>query len=234
MEGMRVEFHPNGCGVIYLGKGENRLNDTFLTNLHKSLDEVERNKECKVLITTGEGKFFSNGIDLQWAMQDQRNADLLEQLYTKVRWKLFHFPIPTVAAINGHAFAGGAGLAITHDYIVMQRERGWLCWTEVLRHIRIPEHLRIFPGYKMSAKVKRDALLYAKRYTAEEAKKDELIDEVANSEDLLDVAMQVGLNALGKNIIDRDMLQTMKKDTFPLPAVQHQTKLSTTFYKAKL
>ena len=41
-------------------------------------------------------------------------------------------PIPTVALINGHAFAGGCLLALAHDYRIMRSDRGYMCMNEIL------------------------------------------------------------------------------------------------------
>jgi enoyl-CoA hydratase/carnithine racemase len=55
-----------------------------------------------VLLTTGEGRFYSNGIDLEWLMSQGRDtAEKFFSLLVETMWRMMHFPLPTVAAING-------------------------------------------------------------------------------------------------------------------------------------
>ena len=85
----------------------------------------------------------------------------------------------------------------------------------------------------MSAKLKRDAVVYGRRYTAETAKDDGLVDLVSTAECLLDDAMRLGLKALGSNDIDRKSLQTMKQDMHPRIEVENKDS-SKAFDRAKL
>ena len=80
---------------------------------------------ARVLVTTGSGKFYSNGIDLEWVKTatDEQVREL-EVGVQRVMSRLLRFPIPCVAAINGHAFGGGAAFAFCHDYRIMRSDRG--------------------------------------------------------------------------------------------------------------
>ncbi|VDI15771.1 Hypothetical predicted protein, partial [Mytilus galloprovincialis] len=132
-----TEFTADGFGIIRMLNGQNRLNIDFLTELNSALDRVLSNKDCKALITTSEGKFYSNGIDLDWLLkQPEVIAKKFSSLLHDTLWRIMHFPLPTVAALNGHTFAGGAFMAISHDYRVMRADRGWICWNET--HLKLP------------------------------------------------------------------------------------------------
>ncbi|XP_062581606.1 uncharacterized protein LOC134243364, partial [Saccostrea cucullata] len=140
--GITVEFHDDGCALLRMKNGQNRWNLTTLNQLNNALDEVERLVIASILVTTGEGKFYSNGLDLDWVNSIGRSSDAGRQFLADLHdtlWRIMHFPIPTVAAINGHCFAAGAFLALCHDYRVMRSDRGWISWNETLISLRITD-----------------------------------------------------------------------------------------------
>lgn len=117
--------------VLDLGDDENRFSPDWLAAVDAALDEVEGAEGPRALVTTATGKFFSNGLDLAWLLDhgDQRDAYLAtaERLLARV----LVLPVPAVAAVQGHAFAAGAMLALAHDARVMRADRGFWCLPEI-------------------------------------------------------------------------------------------------------
>src|SRR5215470_556992 len=113
--------------------GENRFNRPFLDALSKALDDVEKSSGAAALVTVGaEEKFYSNGLDLDWIMgRGQAEGERFVRDFLAFLGRVLAFPVPTVAAMNGHAFAGGGMLALAHDYRVMRADRGFFCLPEV-------------------------------------------------------------------------------------------------------
>ncbi|CAG8726755.1 11935_t:CDS:2, partial [Racocetra fulgida] len=106
--------------ILSMKNGENRFNTTFIQEINAILDEIEftiqqENLERAALITIGEGKFYSNGLDLEHALN---TPGFFDDYFLKLLARILTFPIPTVAAINGHAFAGGFMFAIAHVDII--------------------------------------------------------------------------------------------------------------------
>ncbi|XP_021352905.1 enoyl-CoA delta isomerase 1, peroxisomal-like [Mizuhopecten yessoensis] len=215
-----VEFTQDRFAIVRMRNGQNRLNLIFLDSLNQALNEVERNTDCKALITTGEGKFYSNGIDLDWIMsQDSETVVRFDKALENTMWRIMHFPLPTVAAINGHAFAGGAFLAMSHDYRVMRSDRGWISWNETHLKLRLGDMLLNLLSKKVLAmKAIREAVLFGKRVTANEAKELFLVDAMTELSELIQKAKQMAIEALGPNGIDREMLQRMKQDLYVRPS----------------
>jgi len=121
--------------VLDLGDDENRFSPEFLDEIDARLDEVV-GADAHGLITTGGGKFYSNGLDLDWLMA---HGDQTQWYVGRVQGMLARFltlPVPTAAAVVGHAFGAGAMLALAHDFRVMRADRGFFCFPEV--DIRIP------------------------------------------------------------------------------------------------
>ena len=97
------------------------------------LDAVEADCEGSAgLVLAGEGKFFNNGLNVEVIMalkgDDMRRFG---ESMGQILGRLLLAPLPTVAAVNGHAFAAGAFLALVCDYRIMREDRGWFCISEV-------------------------------------------------------------------------------------------------------
>ncbi|WP_375483608.1 enoyl-CoA hydratase-related protein [uncultured Mycobacterium sp.] len=120
--------------VLELGDDENRFSPDFLEEFEAHLDDVVGGAQG--LVTTAGGKFYTNGLDLDWLMahgdQTQWYVNRVQGLLARV----LTLPVPTAAALRGHAFGAGAMLALAHDFHVMRADRGFFCFPEV--DIRIP------------------------------------------------------------------------------------------------
>ncbi|MDX1889660.1 enoyl-CoA hydratase-related protein [Mycolicibacterium sp. 050158] len=127
--------YTDQIAVLDLGDDENRFSLGFLDEIEGRLDEITAST-AGGLVTTGTGKFYSNGLDLDWLLahgdQMQYYVGRVHALFARV----LTMPLPTAAALNGHAFGAGAMLAMAHDYRVMRVDRGFFCFPEV--DIRIP------------------------------------------------------------------------------------------------
>ncbi len=111
--------------VLTLGEDENRFHPDRLAAINSALDEVEAADGPRAVVTTGSGKFYSNGLDLDFmaANPDAAEANLADVHALLAR--VLAFPAPIIAAVQGHAFAAGAMLALSHDQIVMRADRGF-------------------------------------------------------------------------------------------------------------
>lgn len=129
-----LDYHDK-IAVLDLGDGENRFSPTFLDELNAHLDAVLADG-AHALITTASGKFYSNGLDLEWLSANGERADWYVGQVHALFARVLTLGVPTVAAMPGHAFGAGAMLAIAHDYRIMRADRGYFCFPEV--DIRIP------------------------------------------------------------------------------------------------
>jgi len=123
--------------ILTLKAGENRFNPTFLEELLAILDRVEHETDARsLLVTSAHEKIFSNGIDLDWLVPVLQRGDLAagRAFFTQMNdlfRRLLTYPLITVAAISGHAFAGGAILSCCFDFRFMRADRGYFCLPEV-------------------------------------------------------------------------------------------------------
>ena len=129
--------------TLTLNDGENRWNTTFVRAVAKAIDEVEASTGAAALVTTSSNeKFFSNGLDLAWIQStgEHRGGDrtVFADEFMKLMGRLITLPIPTICAINGHAFGAGFMFALCHDVRVMREDRGFACANEMQLGMAIP------------------------------------------------------------------------------------------------
>ncbi|HRZ25887.1 MAG TPA: enoyl-CoA hydratase/isomerase family protein [Spirochaetota bacterium] len=128
--------------TITLTNGENRQNLDYANSMLKAFDEILADKDIHaVIITSNDEKNFSQGVDLGWLMKKFQEKDLQsikDFMYrtNEVFKTCLTFPMPVIAAINGHAFGNGAILACACDFRFMRSDRGYFCFPEV--DINIP------------------------------------------------------------------------------------------------
>lgn len=123
--------------VLTMNNGENRFNMTFIHEFLSALDEIEQNTDADALVVrSAHDKIFCNGIDLDWLMpvvqagDKQGIKDFCSTLNRLLR-RILLYPMPTIAAITGHAFAGGAIMTCCFDFRFMRSDRGYFCFPEV-------------------------------------------------------------------------------------------------------
>ena len=121
------------------------------------------------------------------------------------------FPVPTVAALNGHAFGIGALLVLAHDQRVQNTERGWFCLPEVDLRMRFnPFQLAMVTG-KLSRPTAADAVLSGGRYDAQLSLDAGIVDAVAAPDELVTAAALLAGARTGK---DRAIVRTLKGDLY--------------------
>ena len=169
----------------------NALSTELRDELFDAVQQAAADDAVRALVLTGSGNVFCSGLDLselqtirERSTEDNRAdsaalARLLERLYT--------FPKPVVAALNGHAIAGGAGLASVCDLVVMA-EGAKLGYTEA-RIGFVAALVGVFLVRQVGEKHARDLLLSARLVTANEALAMGLVNRVEAEDDVLDVAL---------------------------------------------
>lgn len=172
----------DGVRVVRMDHGENRFGPDVVPALLGALEDAAATPGPLVL--TGTGKFFSNGLDLD-AFQGADRAvvrGVFDGVH-RILAALLRHPGLTVAAINGHAFGGGAIMAGTCDLRVMRADRGFLCFPEVDLGMAMSTEFDavIRDGYP--AGPLRRALLTGARLGGSRAREEGLVDAVADGED---------------------------------------------------
>jgi enoyl-CoA hydratase/carnithine racemase len=127
--------YDDKIAILDLGDDENRFSPGFLDEVDAHLDEII-GAGAQGLVTTGGGKFYSNGLDLDWLAANGEQTQWYVGRVQGMLGRILTLPVPTTAALVGHAFGAGAMLALAHDFRVMRADRGFFCFPEA--DIRIP------------------------------------------------------------------------------------------------
>jgi len=203
--------HQGNIHILAINASEgNAVDEKLVAAMHEALDSVEAvvGDGPGALVITGSGKAFSVGINVPVVMQyAPEKIEVFDKALMKLYGRLMNFKMPTVAAINGHAFAAGAFVALACDYRVMRNDRGWFCFSEVDAGVPIGAAVMAMAKDKLSASVCRDAVLTGKRYTGAEGLAVNIIDEVCSEEDLIPTALEMMSDLAEKK---RGIFKTLK------------------------
>lgn len=158
----------------------NSLNLDFLQSISKTLDELTANKANGVILTSASPTVFSAGLDImEMYKPDVKRAEAFWRSLQDVWLKLYGSAFPTVAAINGHAPAGGCLLAMSCEYRVMVSGKYKIGLNETALGLIAPSWFMATMRNTIPSRQAEVALTSAKMFTVEEALKVGLIDEVA-------------------------------------------------------
>lgn len=201
--------HHEDIAVLTLGSDENRFSPDRLDAINAHLDEVEQS--AKGLVTVGSGKFYSNGLDLDWLMANSDRLDWYVGRVQELFSRVLTFSLPTVAAVNGHAFGAGAMLAMAHDFRVMRDDRGYFCFPEVDINIPFTPGMAALIQAKTTPQTAMTAMSTGHRYPGAEAKEAGLVDATAAEAEVVTAALGRLQPILGK---DRTTLAAIKTTMF--------------------
>ena len=184
--------------VLNLGDTENRFHPDWVTQARAAIDEVAAADGPRALVTTATGKFWSNGLDLEWLSghRDQFPAYALavQELFAQ----LLELPLPTVAAVQGHAFAAGGMLALAHDFRVMRADRGFFCLPEVDIHIPFTTGMSALVQARLQPQVAHEVMTTGRRYGGSEALAAAIVDAAVAEDQVLAVALERAAALAGK------------------------------------
>jgi Delta3-Delta2-enoyl-CoA isomerase len=185
--------------VLRFDDGENRFSPGLLEELEKALDALTEAPAPKALVTTGTGKFYSNGLDLDWLGQ---NADqwgpYLERVHALFA-RMLTLPLPTVAAVNGHAFAAGGMLALAHDVRVMRADRGYFCLPEVDLGLPFTPGMSALLQARLPTTTAHEAMVTGRRYGGADAVAAGIVHRTAPEAEVVSAAIALAAPLAAKD-----------------------------------
>ena len=173
--------------IISMDNGKKANNLEFALQLLDLLKQVEEEKSNKALIlASSDEKNWSQGIDVMWLMGSIQNGnkdDVKAFLSTmdEVYALMMQYPMPIIAAMNGHAFGNGIVIAAACDFRFMRSDRGYICFPEVDMNIPfvpglIDVILKAMPQYKFN-----EMMLTGRKLSAPELAAANFIDRTFDS-----------------------------------------------------
>jgi enoyl-CoA hydratase len=182
-------------GVVVLQIGHGRANAMDLALLQGLAREIDRLpvETTKAVVLTGTGEMFSAGIDLPMLLEGgpDYTFELIDALNGLLE-KFIELSIPSVAAINGHAIAGGFVLASACDVRLMTSGRGKVGLTELLVGVPFPPLALEVVRSAVGDRSARRMVLFGELFDAAAAETLGLVDELVGPTTLLDRAAEIG------------------------------------------
>ena len=205
----------NRIGIITLNRPEKRnaLNPELVSQLKDKLKEIKDDEDVKVLIITGQGKSFCSGADLEYlnsikdfsSIENENDSESLAKLFLDI----YNFPVPTIAAVNGAAIAGGCGLANVCDFIIADKDNAKFGYSEVKIGF-IPAIVSIFLIKKIGEGKTKQLLLTGEIINAQKANYIGLVDYVA--EDALAEAKALANKLISNSGLSMKLTKKMISD----------------------
>ncbi len=168
--------------VLDLGDTENRFHPDWIASFSARLDEVEKADGPRALVIAATGKFFSNGLDLEWlaAHLDRQAAYVasVEELFAR----MLALPLVSVAALQGHTIAAGAMLSLACDFRVMRADRGFWSLPEADIGIPFTPGMTALIQARLAPQIAHEAMITARRYGGLDAAAAGIVDRTAGED----------------------------------------------------
>lgn len=192
-----LDRHEN-VFVLDLGDGENRFHPDWLTGVGAALDEVEKAEGPRALVTAATGKFYSNGLDLEWlfAHADEYHGYVasVHELFAR----MLSLPLVTVAALQGHTFAAGAMFSLAHDFRVMRADRGYWCLPEADISIPFTPGMSALIQSRLAPQPAHEAMTTARRYGGTDAVAAGIVDRAVSEDAVRSTAIEIAQAQVNK------------------------------------
>ncbi len=209
----------------------NALHPILIKEFKEKLDMAGSDKNVRAIIITGEGKSFCAGADLTYlnelrnnsALENENDSRSLAELFLKI----YHFPKPTIAAVNGAAIAGGCGLASVCDIIVADRQHARFGYSEVKIGF-IPAIVSVFLIRRIGEGRTKQMLLTGEIFKAEPAYQIGLVNYL--SDDVYTASIELADKLLENSDFSMSFTKKMINDLSNLPvekAVEYCIELNT-------
>lgn len=187
MKMISIERHGK-VSVLKLNRGTtNALNLQLVTCLAENLSSVRTDPKVLGLVMCGSNdKFFSIGFDIPELIQlKKKDFKVFYQAFNQVCLYLYTFPKPTIAAISGHAVAGGCILALCCDYRLIAEGRRLMGLNEIKLGVPVP-----YPGDRILQQIvgtpnAREIMSTGEFYLPEESLQKGMVDQVLRQDEVL-------------------------------------------------
>ena len=178
--------------VLHMEHGKaNAFDREFLTDIQEALSS-QRQSASRAIVITGREGIFSAGVDLFKILEGKSEyiRPFIHEL-DRMLEQLFLFPKPVVAAVNGHAIAGGCILALACDYRIMTGESGTIGVPELLVGVPFPPLPMEIVRFAVAPQPMQELIFTGRNYDPQTALRKGVVDELATPDRLLPRAVEI-------------------------------------------
>jgi Delta3-Delta2-enoyl-CoA isomerase len=191
----------DGIAEARLKRGKvNALNEQIVEEIRACFERMAGDPHIRAVILTGDGPFFSFGFDIPEFLSYSKEsfANFVTQ-FTGLYTYLFTYPKPLVAALNGHAIAGGCMLALTCDYRIMVSTKAKIGLNEIAFGSSVFAGSVEMLKFLVGARNAHTVLYEGAMYLANAALEVGIIDQVSSDENLMVDARAVAQRLAAKD-----------------------------------
>eukprot|EP01017_Pseudomicrothorax_dubius_P035036 TRINITY_DN4860_c0_g5_i1.p1 TRINITY_DN4860_c0_g5~~TRINITY_DN4860_c0_g5_i1.p1 ORF type:complete len:247 (+),score=71.16 TRINITY_DN4860_c0_g5_i1:133-873(+) len=217
--------------ILTLNNGSNNFTLDFIRQINEKLDIVEKSTGPACLITTSSHeKIFSSGLNTAYmsTLQPLETFYFIKE-FLKLVGRLLVFPVPTVAAVNGHAIAGGMALALAHDFRIMREDLGMFGMSEVNIGMNLPPGFVTILQAKLNPRVVSESAITGRYYKSKECLEYGIVDRLEKKENLLNAAIELAKKLAIKGqdrLILGDIKMTLYKNHYDILTRDSMTDMS--------
>ena len=193
-----LTYDKENLAILSLGHDENRFTPGFLDEFHACLDEVV-SAGAQGLVTTASGRFYSNGLDVDWITAHSEQARRYIGRVQELLARMLTFPLPTASSVVGHAFGAGAMLALAHDFRVMRDDRGYFCFPEVDLRLPFTDGMAALIQAKLTPQAAVASMTTGRRFGGQQAQHLGIVDVTAAEGSVTTTAIEILRPLIGKH-----------------------------------
>lgn len=199
--GFLTVSNEDGLATLTISRGKvNAFNESLVEEIDKCFADMETDSAVKGVVLRGNGSFFSFGFDIpEFLGYSKAEFTRFLTKFSALCTRIYLFPKPVAAALNGHTIAGGCLLAMTCDYRIMVKGKAKIGLNEITFGAPMftggAEMLKSLVGNRNAERI----LLFGGMYSAEEAQGLGLIDEAVEEADLQERARKITLELSQKD-----------------------------------
>ncbi len=183
MSKVTVEKHGDVALLRMTNGVPNAINQELLVDFQEALQMIT--SECRAMVLAGNPKFFSMGLDLPYVLSlDREGMAGFYENWNQIVLDLYTLPIPTAAAVAGHATAGGAIMAMACDFRIMAAGKTKIGVNEVLIGLPTPYLADLMLRQIVGDRAATNMIFTGKFLSPEEAGQIGLADEVHQAEEV--------------------------------------------------
>jgi enoyl-CoA hydratase/carnithine racemase len=184
--------------VLDIGDTENRFHPDWIASVNTALDEVERAEGARALLTVARGKFFSNGLDLDWLFAHPDEHEAYIASVHELLARTLALPMITVVALQGHAFAAGAMFSLAHDFRVMRADRGFWCLPEADIGLPFSRGMSALIQARLTPQAAHVSMTTGRRYGGADALAAAIVDRAVDEDAVRPTAVELATALTGK------------------------------------
>ncbi len=190
----------------------NALNEALIDELRAAFDNIENDESVNAVILTGKGSFFSFGFDVPEFMTYPKDSfERYVLSYSELLKKIFMFPKPVIAALNGHTVAGGCVLALACDFRIMISGKAKIAMNEITFGSTLFTSAVEMLRYAAGSKNSQDIVYSGKMLSAEEAYSLGLVDKSVEEDEFVSIVAKTGQYFAAKDLVAFNSIKKLLK-----------------------